>query len=59
MTPDARPPITGEQSGPERNPFGHAWGKPYSDGYATCPCGARENTQESAMRCPLADERDR
>ena len=34
------------------NLFGHRWGKPYADGYATCPCGARENTPEAARQCP-------
>lgn len=43
----------GQQGPPLKSPYGHVWGKPYDDGYATCRCGAREDTR-SRERCPAA-----
>ena len=44
------------QQGPRVNLFGHLWGKPYDQGYATCPCGAREDSIEAARDCPLKED---
>ncbi len=42
------------QAGPKlQNLHGHAFGKPYVDGYATCHfCGCAENSKEAVADCP-------
>ena len=46
--------VAPDQQGPKApNPHGHAFGKPYIDGYATCHfCGVMENAKEAAQDCP-------